>query len=401
MNKRYLSKNNESCSLEDNSFRLLFCVRYFMKCNKVSMFVKTLYWMFRTVGLNLVFKESNSKLKCNLFYCVPILMHLFVIYRAFVLSFRVKAAGYTVKLALLLIFREILILCIWCSLHHQKKKINKFLMKFLYVSEVLLLQNVRRLYLLFCAALCVIYLYPLIVAISMTGIMTTKEAESYEYIALFGYVTEGATYYIDFLLYCLYNFFLLPLPFLISSVYVFLNTFIYKYMLLCGKCLKKCYNIDKMEKILKNAMQIFRLIEMMEEAFSMCLFFVISLNLTICFTSFAYALGYYAISPSATVGVVAWFTSNAMSFIFIVWTASTVNSESKSLKRSFIAVLARFEKNSMVTFPIIFRLMQFDNVLLTGWQMFDFSRSLILIAAGTILTYGLLILQTRTEITAD
>lgn len=41
------------------------------------------------------------------------------------------------------------------------------------------------------------------------------------------------------------------------------------------------------------------------------------------------------------------------------------------------------------------RISQPDETILTGWQMFDFSKSLILTADGSILTYGLFILQVK------
>lgn len=41
------------------------------------------------------------------------------------------------------------------------------------------------------------------------------------------------------------------------------------------------------------------------------------------------------------------------------------------------------------------RISQLDETILTGWQIFDFLKSLILIADGSILTYGLFILQVK------
>lgn len=369
-------------------------------CLEMLVILKPLYVLLASAGLNISGNENetrqNCSWRCYLPSIVVVLMHLFLIYRALVLTFRVQSVGYTIKLALLLIFREILVLFIWYAVYFKRKRISTFLRKLNQVSEMLPLPNKRKLFLLIRTLFLLTYSLPVFLSLIMTSMMTIEEAENYEYIAAFGFVTKGFTYYVNFTLYCMYNFYIIPLPLLVSFLYIFTSAFIYEMLKFCGIRLKKYRHLPlKIYQIFDYSLRISSLIEKMEEAMSVCIFFVITLNLTICFTSFAYMLGYYAISPSASVGVAAWFICSAASFSSIVWMASNINNESRNLKRTFMKILFRFEDNETISPAICVRVSQLDTAVLTGWQMFEFSKSLILTAAGTILTYGLLILQTR------
>ncbi|KAF8763761.1 hypothetical protein HNY73_021906 [Argiope bruennichi] len=113
------------------------------------------------------------------------------------------------------------------------------------------------------------------------------------------------------------------------------------------------------------------------------------------FTSFAYSLGYYDVSTSASAGVVSWFFSSQASFILVVWTASDVKKESQTLKTTFQLTLSGMKVSEPTSILFLQKIAIFDTVSLTGWKMFEFSKGLILTAAGSILTYGLLVLQTE------
>ncbi|GIY49762.1 uncharacterized protein CEXT_734071 [Caerostris extrusa] len=128
---------------------------------------------------------------------------------------------------------------------------------------------------------------------------------------------------------------------------------------------------------------------------SICVFPVVALNLGLSFTSFAYTLGYYNVSTSATAGVVLWFISTQACFISIVWVASDVKNKSKDLKKAFQLALIELEASEQTSVLYFQKIKILDSVSLTGWKMFEFTRGLILSVAGMILSYGILILQTE------
>ncbi|GFS77521.1 uncharacterized protein NPIL_478871 [Nephila pilipes] len=132
----------------------------------------------------------------------------------------------------------------------------------------------------------------------------------------------------------------------------------------------------------------------MEESLSICIFFVVAFNLILSFTTLSYGLGYYNMETSLTAGVVAWLFTNQMSFILICWTASDVITEIRNLKTTFHIVLCNLKQNESILITFFQKLVVLDSVSLTGWKMFSLSKKLILTAYGSILTYGLLVLQT-------
>lgn len=392
----YPAKSKVICNSFFNSKSCKSCKR----CHGVFKILKPLYVALASVGFNISLKESETGRKKSWRCCLPntvvILMHLFLVYRAILLTFRVKRAGDTIKLSVLLIIRESLVLFIWYAVYLKSKRLSAFVRKFHRLSELLLLQNNRKMFVLLRILLLLTYSYPIFIPMIMTSMKTIEEAEKYEYIAAFGSISKCYTYYIDFTLYSIYNFYMIPVPLLVAVLYVYLCVFISEMLRLCVLGLKKYRHLPiKIDKFFYYSCRISTLIEKMEEAMSVCIFFVIILNLTICFTSFAYMLGYYEKSPSTSVGVVTWFICNAASFLSIVWMASNVNNESRNLKRTFMKILHSFEESETIPNAICMRISQIDATALSGWQMFDFSKSLILTAAGTILTYGLLILQVK------
>lgn len=372
------------------------------KNQKFSVFLRPLSLAFECTGLNLTPKEKESNVVKSVFKRILacayfIFIHLFIIYRVLALTFRVYSAGYTVKLAALLIFRELLVIIMWYTVYRKRKNISKLVLKFEQFWALFTTQNGKNLHLILRVLLACMYVIPVFLSVAMTAIMTHEEAQAYENIALLGHATTNAAYYVNFLLYCFYNFYLLLLPFLVAMLYVFKGIFLSRMLQFCCINLKKSRSLDiQVGKLFELTTHIFSIIDKMEDSLSVCIFLVVTLNLTNCFTSFAYVLGYYSISPSATVGVVVLFICSSSCFIIIVWVASDVNNGSKDAKKAFLLALSRVERGENQTpSNTLMRLLQFDVTVLTGWQMFDFSRSLILAASGTILTYGLLILQTR------
>ena len=243
-------------------------------------------------------------------------------------------------------------------------------------------------------------LFPIIVSFIMTAALTEEEALDYEYSTLFGLQTENYAHVIDFFLFMVYNIYLLVLPYFISILYTFLCIYLCMMIDYSIRSLRKSegndYNIESNFRLIS---EVFHFINKLEHSLSLCIFFVMALNLMLSFTSFAYFLGYYERNSSATSGIIAWFTGNVASFVAVVWWASKVNSKSTNLRRAFLSTIScsmrKTSDDSKYFLLMYFKCMQFDNIHLTGWQMFNFSREIILHAGGTILTYGLLILQTR------
>ncbi|GFS78463.1 uncharacterized protein NPIL_555861 [Nephila pilipes] len=248
---------------------------------------------------------------------------------------------------------------------------------------------------LFYGCLISVYAYPIFVSSMMVGLLSYFEAEQYEYIAMFGVVGETAPHASAFVIHCMYNFYLLTLPLLVSFLYVFICYYLNRMITNMISVLLKCRSMEKVNLIFLESMKLFFVIGKVEKAMSVCVFFVVALNLSLSFTSFAYSLGYYDMSTSASSGVLSWFLSNQISFMFIVWSASNVVHESKKLKTTFQLVLNDLELNEQTSMLFLQKVSIFDSVSLTGWNMFEFSKGLILSATGVILTYGLLVLQTE------
>ncbi|GFS77519.1 uncharacterized protein NPIL_478861 [Nephila pilipes] len=163
---------------------------------------------------------------------------------------------------------------------------------------------------------------------------------------------------------------------------------------LCHQRLKKCHTFDEMDHVFQQAIDLIFVIKKVEESLSICVFFVIAFNLILSFTSLSYGLGYYITRTSITAGVVAWLLINQLSFILICWTASNVTDEVINLKTSFQILLCSLKHSESILNMFFQRLAVLDSVSLTGWKMFSLSKGLILSAFGSILTYGLLVLQT-------
>ncbi|GFY73136.1 uncharacterized protein TNIN_196161 [Trichonephila inaurata madagascariensis] len=302
--------------------------------------------------------------------------------------------GYTIKLAIFIIARESLVLAIWHSAHFQRKKIMDLIQSMLRVSHILPKTKSNKMDVLFYACLISIYLYPVFVASMMVGLLSNYEAKQYEYIAMFGVVAETAPHASALVIHLMYNFYLLTLPLLVSFLYVFICFHLSRMIAHMNSVLQKCGSLEKASHVFQESMKLFFVIEKLENAMSICVFFVVALNLALSFTSFAYSLGYYDMSTSASSGVLSWFLSNQISFIFIVWTASSVVNESKKLKITFQLVLINLELSDQISILFLQKVNMFDSISLTGWKMFEFSKGLILSATGVILTYGLLVLQT-------
>ncbi|GBM28763.1 hypothetical protein AVEN_177979-1 [Araneus ventricosus] len=229
----------------------------------------------------------------------------------------------------------------------------------------------------------------------MVGLLSYDEAKRYEYITMFGVVLGISPHFVSFIIHCIYNFYLLTLPLLVCLLYVYICFYIKIILSHLTDVLKRCDCLPNVSVVFDYALKVFFVIEKAEEALSVCIFFVVALNLGLSFTSFAYSLGYYDVSTSASSGVVCWFFSSQASFILIVWTASNVKKESQTLKKTFQLVLSDMKISQSTATLFLQKIAIFDSVSLTGWKMFEFSKGLILTAAGTILTYGLLVLQTE------
>ncbi|GFU71692.1 uncharacterized protein TNCV_3036321 [Trichonephila clavipes] len=163
---------------------------------------------------------------------------------------------------------------------------------------------------------------------------------------------------------------------------------------LCHQRLKRCRTFKETEYIFQQALDLMFVIKKTEESLSVCAFFVIAFNLILSFTSLSYGLGYYVTRISISAGVVAWLFINQMSFIIICWTASNVLNGVMDLKTTFQIILCNFNQSESILNMFFQKLAVLDSVSLTGWKMFNLSKDLILTAFGSILTYGLLVLQT-------
>lgn len=377
---------NRKCSNYSSPFQS------YRRVKRSDEFIRFLQRMFLTVGVSLTSTYKN-RMKIVVSAVIGISMHLFLIYRVLVMMFRIKYAGYTVKLSMFIITREGLVLAVWYSMCAQKKKIMELFKYLLIISQNFPGLKFRKLDRVFYYVSIFVFIFPFIVSVMMVSLLTYPEAEKYQYITTFGVVTKDTSHLFSLLLYCVYNFYLMTLPFMIALMYTYLCINLRKMLQNCCHSLKKCSSFETVDHIFRKSIQLFQVIERIEESLSVCIFFVVSLNLALSFTSFAYVMGYYEMTTSATSGVLAWFFSNQLSFVLIVWTASDVKNEFMRLKRSFQLVLSSFEKNEAFTNLFFQKICIFDSVTLTGWQMFEFNHSLIISASASILTYGLLLLQ--------
>ncbi|GFR11175.1 uncharacterized protein TNCT_535421 [Trichonephila clavata] len=158
--------------------------------------------------------------------------------------------------------------------------------------------------------------------------------------------------------------------------------------------LRKCRSVKEIKYSFRQTINLLCVIKKMEESLSTCIFFVVAFNLILSFNSLSYGLGYYSTKVSITVAVMFRLLSNQMSFIFICSTASDVINEIRNLKTAFHIALCSLKQNELILSTLFQKLVVFDSVSLTGWKMFNLSKKLILSALGSILAYGLLVLQT-------
>lgn len=298
--------------------------------------------------------------------------------------------------ALFLISREAMVIVIWHSVRSQRGKILKHFKLMAKISQLFPRPKPESMDKIFYAILVGIYIFSLFVASLMAVTLSQKEADNYQVTTTFALLTKEYSHIINFALYCMYNMYLVPLPFLMSLIYIYIGVNLKKMLKHCRKSIKRSSNtLDDLTRIIHNSIKVSYLIHKTEEAFSKIIFFVVTLNLMLSFTSIAYALGYYETTHSATSGVLSWFIANQASFILIVWAASDVKNEASKLKRQFHLALCDAEQDGLNMDRFFYNIRILDSIALTGWQMFDFSKGLILTAAGNILTYGLLILQTE------
>ncbi|GBN75537.1 hypothetical protein AVEN_110549-1 [Araneus ventricosus] len=346
--------------------------------------------VFVVVGLQLR-KSTNWKRMVSIF--MGIFMHLFLIYRCFVLNDRIKKSHYSLQMGILITMREGMILVMWHSVYAQRTKISELFNSFLKISHSFPHKKYRMWDRILYTLLASIFVYSLIVSVVMTAVLSNTEAKDYLYLTLFGTVIEESPQALVFILYCVFNFYILTLPFLVSITYVYLCCHLRRMLSLCTKRLFRCRSLDELEYVFQQAMGLFFVIKKLEASFSVCVFFVAAFNLTLAFTCFAYGLGYYETRNSVTAGVVAWLFGNKLSFIFISWTAANVMKELQNLKTTFQVALSNLERN-VATLIFYQKLSVFDAVSLTGWEMFHLSKGLILTTFSCILTYGLLLFQT-------
>lgn len=368
-------------------------------------FYQPLFYFFTSLGLNISPKHLNKKYKVGIVSMLSkttiILMHCFWIYRVAVcFYFRVLYAGYTFKTASYIVLRESFVMMIWYSVNLKRLKIAKLLSKLQKLTE--LLPTPIKTHRSFYTILGLIYTVPIVISFLMTATLTEQEADEYEYITTFGFVSEDS-HFLNFWMYMAYNFYLLIVPFLVTTMYAFICIFVCNMLEYCLKTLQNCKEFDStMQKICNILTEIFYFIDAIEDALSSCIFFVISQNLILSFTSFAYFMGYYDMTLSATTGMIFWCFGNTISFIFVVWHASKVNAKVFAIKKTLPSIISHVvkinENNCLSIYP---QFVHFDVTMLTGWQVFVFSRGLVLYAFGSILTYGLLILQTTLTIDND
>ncbi|KAF8763192.1 hypothetical protein HNY73_021397 [Argiope bruennichi] len=381
-----LSEANDGCKCCSSLLSCKSCRRF----RQMVFVFNIMSNVFATVGLQL--RKSTKWLNAVSIF-MGILMHLFLIYRCFLLNYRIKKNHYSLQMGILIISREGMILFIWHSVYAQRAKISELFNSFLKISHSFSHIKYRMWNRILYMLLASTFLYSFAISVVMTAILSASEAKEYLYMTLFGTVVEESPHALVFILYCVFNFYILSLPFLVSITYVYLCCHLRRMLALCTKRMLKCHSLDGLEDVYQQAMKLFFLIKKLEDSFSICVFFVTAFNLTLAFTSFAYGLGYYAMRSSITAGVMAWFVGNKISFIFISWTAAEVMDELLKLKTNFQVLLSSLKP---IEISNIFyqKLSVFDAVSLTGWKMFHLSKGLILTAFGCILTYGLLILQT-------
>ncbi|GFY51264.1 uncharacterized protein TNIN_386071 [Trichonephila inaurata madagascariensis] len=290
--------------------------------------------------------------------------------------------------------REGMVLAVWNSVYSQRKKIFELFESILRTSHTFPNSKSRRWNRLFYGSLVCVYIYILIVSVMMTLLLNYSDAKNYIYITLFGIIVEEPSHVFVFMLYLAFNSYLLIVPSVVSFTYVYVCCQLRRMLRLCHQRLKKCRTFEETEHVFQQALDLLFLIKKTEESMSVCAFFVITFNLILSFTSLSYGLGYYVTRISISAGVVAWLFSNQISFIIICWTASNVLNGVMDLKATFQITLCNFNQSESILNMLFQKLAVLDTVSLTGWKMFNLSKGLILTAFGSILTYGLLVLQT-------
>lgn len=342
-------------------------------------------------------KIFKHKVKRIIFYIFGFLMHIYLIYRFLILKFRIDHGIHTIKSALILVIREIIVLLIWYGVFIQWQQITLLFIKIDSFPELISKSKKKMLNKLLHMVQLIIFFSPVMIASMRTALLSPTDAIDYQFFAMFGYTTTPFANYLNFSMLLIHNSYILVLPLTVSSMYVFICIHINKMLQYCQYhvCKKQIFNF-KFFKILNTTIQIFYLIESLETALSSCIFLVISLNLTICFSSLTYALGYYEADPSPAAGFSALFFANMLSLILIVFAASNTNIAYSDLKRSCIVSISRFETLTQeVPSYLLLKLLAFDDIILTGLKVFEFKKSVFLKLAGTLLTYGLLILQLK------
>ncbi|GBM25553.1 hypothetical protein AVEN_272548-1 [Araneus ventricosus] len=226
----------------------------------------------------------------------------------------------------------------------------------------------------------------------MTGHLSMEQAEEYQESTMFGMSNKSNPLLVAFLLSFFYNFFVLFLPLSVSLLYIYICVNLQRMFQHLTKNLQKSHSEETIELAFQKAIQLFLVVTETEDYLSVCMFFVISLNVALMFTSFAYSLGYFEMNSSATANVLGCVFINQISFLRVIWTASKVKNEINSLKTTIQTVILR-KKTGMVF--LLLKIGIFDSASLTAWKMFEFSRGLILSTYGMIFAYGLLILQTE------
>ncbi|KAF8763754.1 hypothetical protein HNY73_021899 [Argiope bruennichi] len=361
------------------------------RLGKKSNFFFRLIFAFNIVGIGFT---NYSKPKIIAMTSVKILLHLFLLYRVAMLTFQINNFKYGIKLSAFTYVRDSLVLLAWHSVYCKRKKILKLMKTLMKLIELSPASCSKVQMMIFYVSLVGVYMCPLVTAAVMIGFLTENKALKYQRSTLFGKCSTYFPRMIAFLINYSYNLYLLTIPLLISLTYVFICVNLQKMLARITKSLKKCHSLENAKLAYHRATELFLVISKVEDALSVCIFFVISFNVLLTFVCFAYGLGYYNWSKAGSANVIGWFFSNQTSFISIVCSASGVKAESARLKMTFQAVLSGLKQEKDVS-PLLVKIEVFDSVSLTAWKMFEFSKGFILSTYGIILTYGLLALQSE------
>ncbi|GBM25546.1 hypothetical protein AVEN_272543-1 [Araneus ventricosus] len=325
---------------------------------------------------------------------VKVFLHLFFLYRVTIITFQINSFKYGIKLSGFTYVRDSLVLLTWHSVHYKRKKILKLMKALKKLTEFSPNSYNRVQSAFFYVSLVGIYIFPVVAAAVMVGLLTVNGAEYYQRSSLFGKSSKDFPIFVMFFINYSYNLYLLTIPLLVSLTYIFICVNLQRLLANISKNLKKCRSLENIKLAYNRATELFLVIIEAEDAFSVCIFFVISVNVLLTFICFAYGLGYYTWSNAVSANVIGWFLSNQASFLSIVCAASGVKTESARLKMTFQAVLSGWKQEEAVS-TLLVKIEIFDSVSLTAWKVFEFSKGFILRTYGIILTYGLLALQTE------